>query len=90
MYVLHVLKSSLPMRGFTAHVLGYTTFSVLEGLDAAGSLRIADEGPVGVVLSIVEGDLFTDVAEAKEAAEFASSYKECKRCKSYDIIRYVG
>lgn len=89
MYVLHVLKSSLPMRGFTAHVLGYTTYFVLEGLDAAGSLRIADDGLVTVVLSIVEGDLFGDVADAKEASEFASSYKESKRCKGFDILRCV-
>jgi hypothetical protein len=90
MYVLHVLKTSLPMRGFTAHVLGYTTFWILEGLNAGENLRIIDDGLVSVILSIVEGDLFSDVAEAKEAAEFASSYKECKRCKSFDIIRMLG
>jgi U3 small nucleolar RNA-associated protein 20 len=90
MYVLHVLKSSLPMRGFTAHVLGYTTYFVLEALDAAGGLRIADDSLVMVILSIVEGDLFGDVAEAKEVGAFASSYKESKRCKSYDIIRILG
>ena len=89
MYVLHVLKSSLPMRGFTAHVLGYTTYFVLEGLDVADSLRIADDSLVTVILSIVEGDLFGEVAEAKEASEFASSYKESKRCKGYDILRLV-
>ena len=89
MYVLHVLKSSLPMRGFTAHVLGYTTYFVMEGLDVADSLRIADDSLVTVILSIVEGDLFGDVAEAKEASEFASSYKESKRCKGYDILRCV-
>ena len=31
-FVLEVLQSALPMRGYTAHVLGFTVHSVLDAV----------------------------------------------------------
>ena len=36
-FTIEVLRSALPDRGFTAHVLGYTLHSVLEGVAPAAA-----------------------------------------------------
>ena len=35
-------------------------------------------------------DLFGDVAEAKEAAEFAGAYKEAKKCRAYETYQLLA
>lgn len=90
-FVIQVLKTSLPLRGFTAHVLGYTFHDVLQAVAPA-----AKEAPgcldacIPMVIPIIEGDLFTDIADAKEVSEFSSSYKESKRCKAYESYRILA
>ncbi|KAI8107974.1 hypothetical protein M9434_006006 [Picochlorum sp. BPE23] len=90
-FVIQVLKTSLPLRGFTAHVLGYTFHDVLHAVAPA-----AQEAPgcldacVPAMVPIIEGDLFTDIADAKEASAFSSSYKESKRCKAYESYRILA
>lgn len=84
-FIVQVLKTSLPLRGFTAHVLGYTFHDVLKSVAPEAKQHIGClDSCIDQVVPIVEGDLFTDIAEAKEASEFASSYKESKRCKAND------
>ena len=90
-FVIQVLRSSLPSRGFTAHVLGYTFHQVLQSVAPA-----AKENPgcldccIDQALLIIEDDLFGEIAEAKEAAEFSSSYKESKRCKANDSFEILA
>eukprot|EP00890_Picochlorum_soloecismus_P003078 jgi/Picsp_1/3771/NSC_06606-R1_u3 snornp protein utp20 len=92
-FVIQVLRSSLPPRGFTAHVLGYTFHQVLQSVapaarDNPGCLDCC----IDQTLVIIEDDLFGETAEAKEASEFASSYKESKRCKangSFEILASI-
>lgn len=38
----------------------------------------------------MQADLFSDIAEAKEAKQFSSSYKEAKRCKAYDSFEILA
>lgn len=84
-FIIQVLKTSLPLRGFTAHVLGYTFHEILKSIAQEAKQNIGClDCCIGQIVPIIEGDLFTDIAEAKEAAEFASSYKESKRCKAND------
>ena len=90
-FVIQVLKSSLPSRGFTAHVLGYTFHQVLQSVAPA-----ARENPgcldccIDQALEIIENDLFGEIAEAKEASEFSSSYKESKRCKANESLEILA
>ncbi len=84
-FIIQVLKTSLPLRGFTAHVLGYTFHDVLKSVAPEAKQQIGClDCCINQIVPIIEGDLFSDIADAKEAAEFASSYKESKRCKAND------
>ena len=38
----------------------------------------------------LQADLFGDVAEAKEAAEFAGAYKEAKKCRAYETYQLLA
>jgi hypothetical protein len=40
--------------------------------------------------SRLQADLFGDVAEAKEAAEFAGAYKEAKKCRAYETYQLLA
>ena len=42
------------------------------------------------ILSSLQADLFGDVAEAKEAAEFAGAYKEAKKCRAYETYQLLA
>lgn len=90
-FALEVLRAALPDRGFTAHVMGYTTHAMLEGLVPAAR---NDPGPIDEclpqLLSILESDLFGDIADAKEVDAFASSYKEAKKCKAYETYQLLS
>lgn len=71
--VVDALVGACPPRGYTAHVLGFTLHAVLEGLLADGApgpngpAAYVDES-LGMLLPLVEADLFTDLAEEKEAS----------------------
>ena len=45
---------------------------------------------VEVLLLLMDGDLFGETAEAKEAANFAANYKEAKSCRAYDTYRLLA
>ena len=42
------------------------------------------------LLPLMEGDLFGETADAKEAANFAANYKEAKSCRAYDTYRLLA
>ncbi|KAK9818396.1 hypothetical protein WJX72_012002 [[Myrmecia] bisecta] len=88
-FALQVLSAALPARGYTAHVLGYTVHAVLDSL-AKGAEAGALDDCLQQVLPLMEADLFGDVADAKEAAEFAGAYKEAKKCRAYDTYQLLA
>lgn len=45
---------------------------------------------LGVLLVLLEGDLFGAVAEAKEVAAIAGSLKEAKKQRTYDSYRLLA
>eukprot|EP00887_Chlorella_sp_A99_P000887 scaffold5.g887.t1 len=83
------LQSACPQQGYTAHVLGYTLHAVLEGVAAVVAPGSLDDS-LALILPLMEADLFGYVAEAKEASEFASAYKEAKKCRAYDTYRILA
>ena len=86
-FFLQVLKTSLPSRGFMAHVLGYTFHDILKAVatEARATPGCLDSC-LHQIIPVIEGDLFGEIADAKEASEFSSSYKESKRCKANDTF----
>ncbi|PSC76593.1 small subunit processome component 20-like protein [Micractinium conductrix] len=82
-FVCEVLQSACPARGYTAHVLGYTVHAVVEAVVAVGEPGCLDDSLL-LILPLMEADLFGEVAEAKEASEFAAAYKEAKKCRGYE------
>lgn len=54
--------------------------------DVAGHL----DASVPLVLPLIEADLFGQIAEAKEAANFAAAYKEAKRCRAYEAYQLLA
>lgn len=82
-YFVEVLSATLPNRGFTAHVLGYTVHAVLEAVsEKAAQYPGSLDDAVDILIPIIENDMFGDVAEAKEVDAFSANYKETKRCKA--------
>jgi hypothetical protein len=51
-------------------------------------LLLAEER--GFLLPQLQADLFGDVADAKEASEFAAAYKEAKRCRAYETYQLLA
>eukprot|EP00803_Ostreobium_quekettii_P010225 evm.model.scf_622.2 EVM.evm.TU.scf_622.2 scf_622:22710-43215(-) len=86
--VLKVLVSALPDRGYTVHVLGHTLHAVLSAV--AGTAEPGDiDDAVNIILPVVDAELFGEVAEAKDAVQFSSSYKEAKTCQAYKVFELV-
>ncbi|KAL4434124.1 hypothetical protein ABPG75_000565 [Micractinium tetrahymenae] len=88
-FVCEVLQSACPAKGYTAHVLGYTVHAVVEAVVAVGEPGCLDDSLL-LILPLMEADLFGDVAEAKEAAEFASAYKEARKCRGYETYQLLA
>lgn len=57
-----VLRSVLPDRGYTAHVLGYTAAALLEAHVKAGVGRGELDACVEPLLPTLEGDVFGEVS----------------------------
>ena len=90
-FTIEVLRSALPDRGFTAHVLGYTVHAVMDGIaPMARHDPTAIDDCLLMVLPMIDNDLFGHVAEAKEVDAFASSYKEAKRCRANDTYQILA
>ncbi|KAL4860053.1 Small subunit processome component 20 [Chlorella vulgaris] len=88
-YVCEVLRSACPPKGYTAHVLGYTVHAVVEAVVQVGEPGCLDDSLL-MLLPLMEADLFGDVADAKEASEFAAAYKEAKRCRAYETYQLLA
>lgn len=164
-YIVNVLRATLPDRGFTAHVIGYTLHAVLEAVvghlirrrakggssgaavvtaaTAGGDVEMGDDGkdqgataegdtaggageeegeeewravtpgdagqtggqagssasnpePEGLLdeamalaLPLLEAEVFGEVAEAKEVAQFANNYKEAKKVSGWSHSHHV-
>jgi U3 small nucleolar RNA-associated protein 20 len=80
----------LPDRGYTAHVLGYTAAALLEAHVKAGVSPGQLDACVEPLLPTLEGDLFGEVAAAKDVAAFAGKYKEAKRCRAYEAYAHLA
>ena len=85
-----MLRSVLPDRGYTAHVLGYTAAALLEAHVQAGVSPGQLDACVEPLLPTLEGDLFGEVAAAKDVAAFAGKYKEAKRCRAYEAYAHLA
>ena len=90
-FIVEVVSSACPARGYTAHVLGYTVHATLQGVVKGphwtpGAL----DDCLDLILPLMEADLFGDIAEAKEVDAFAAHYKEAKRCKAYDTYQLLA
>ncbi|PRW58885.1 small subunit processome component 20-like protein [Chlorella sorokiniana] len=88
-FVCEVLQSACPPKGFTAHVLGYTVNAVIEAVAQVGQPGCLDDSLL-MILPLMEADLFGEVAEAKEAVEFAGAYKEAKKCRAYETYQLLA
>ena len=66
------------------------------GLRKHTSLTLQDLPPggfdeaLGVLLVLLEGDVFGEVAEAKEAAGYGAGVKEAKKQRGYDAYRLLA
>jgi len=121
-FLVEILVSACPAKGFTAHVLGYTLHATLAGLvknmtknrisnnsnggggddGAIGADDInmrtevvqwspgALDDSLGLLLPLMEADVFGDVADAKEVSAFAANYKETKKCKAYETYELLA
>ena len=82
-------RAACPPKGYTAHVLGYTVHAVV-----AAACSVAAPGDIDdsllQLLALMEADLFGDVADAKEASEFASAYKEARKCRGYETYQLLA
>ncbi|KAK9808411.1 hypothetical protein WJX73_001754 [Symbiochloris irregularis] len=90
-YVLDVLQSALPSRGYTAHVLGFTAHSVLAAMAKAHSDRegLLDECTPRV-LAILEEQVFGLVGEEKGVSAVVGALREGKRVRSYDTFQLLA
>jgi U3 small nucleolar RNA-associated protein 20 len=87
-FIVKVLRSILK-RGYELHVLGYTlNFILSKCLSSAVSGKI--DYCLGDLLSIIENDIFGDVAEQKEVEKIASKMKETKRKTSFESLKLVA
>jgi U3 small nucleolar RNA-associated protein 20 len=90
-FTLEVLRSALPDRGYTAHILGYTVHAVLEAVAFAAAQEPGSlDDCLPMILPVIEKDLFGHTAEAKEVDAFAASYKEAKRCRANDTYQLMA
>ncbi|KAL4521880.1 hypothetical protein Ndes2526B_g01987 [Nannochloris sp. 'desiccata'] len=90
-FTLEVLRSALPDRGYTAHILGYTVHAVLEAVASAAAQEPGSlDDCLPMILPVIEKDLFGHTAEAKEVDAFAASYKEAKRCRANDTYQLMA
>jgi hypothetical protein len=85
-----VLRACLPDKGFTAHVIGFTVAAVLAALNTRCEVHGHLDSSVPLILPLIENDLFGQVSEAKEATNFASAYKEAKRCRAYEAYQLLA
>lgn len=84
------MSTCIIVMDFTAHVIGFTTAAVLGALTQRCDVHGHLDSSVPLVLPLIEADLFGHVAEAKEAANFASNYKEAKRCRAYEAYQLLA
>ena len=90
-FFIEVLQASLPDRGFTAHVLGYTVHAVIEGVSEEAATKPGSlDDILDLVLPIIENEMFGVVSEAKEVDAFAANYKETKRCRAPDTFMLLA
>lgn len=61
-------------------MLGYSVNAVVAAVASLDAPGCVDDSLL-LLLPLMEADLFGDVAEAKEASEFAAAYKEAKKCR---------
>ena len=52
--------------------------------------RTSRRCPAPLFVPTTQADLFGDVAEAKEAAEFAGAYKEARKCRAYETYQLLA
>ena len=81
--------AACPPKGYTAHVLGYTVHAVVAAACSVAAPGDLDDSLLQL-LALMEADLFGDVADAKEAAEFASAYKEARKCRGYETYQLLA
>ncbi|XP_045811204.1 small subunit processome component 20 homolog isoform X1 [Trifolium pratense] len=87
-FIVKVLRSTLK-RGYELHVLGYTlNFILSKCLSSAVSGKI--DYCLGDLLSVIENDIFGDVAEQKEVEKIASKMKETKKKMSFESLKLVA
>jgi U3 small nucleolar RNA-associated protein 20 len=113
-FLVEILVSACPAKGFTAHVLGYTLHATLAGLVKNMTMNQisknsigGDDGintttevvqwspgalddSLGLLLPLMEADVFGDIADAKEVSAFAANYKETKKCKAYETYELLA
>lgn len=90
-FTLEVLRSALPDRGYTAHILGYTVHAVLQAVASAAAQEPGSlDDCLPMILPVIEKDLFGHIADAKEVEAFAASYKEAKRCRANDTYQLMA
>ncbi|XP_057982940.1 uncharacterized protein LOC131167895 isoform X2 [Malania oleifera] len=85
--VISTLRTTLK-RGYERHVLGYTLNFILSSHlnPISGNLDYC----LVDLLSIVENDIFGDVAEEKEVEKIASKMKETRKNKSFESLKLIA
>lgn len=83
---LRSLISTLPQKGYTAHVLDFTLFSVLEKITQGEVESSEMDEVVEIVLPVLTINLFGGPAEARAAQQFASKYREAKNSKAQNTF----
>lgn len=83
---LKSLISTLPQKGYTAHVLDFTLFSVLEKVTQGEVDSSEMDKVVEIVLPVLTISLFGEPAEARNAQQFASKYREAKSSKAQNTF----
>lgn len=86
--IVRVLRGSLK-RGYELHVLGYTLNFILSKFltdPAFGKIDYLLED----LISVVEKDIFGEVAEEKEVEKLASKMKETRKQKSFDTLKLIA
>lgn len=84
-----MLIASLPQRGYTAHVLGYTLDKILSAIDPTQHPGVFNE-VVLPVIGYIEEESFGSTGEAKDATEYGGGIREVKKRPAPVIFKQLA
>lgn len=87
-FIVRAVKGILK-RGFEVHVLGYTLhFLLSKGLPNSEGRKV--DYCLGELLSVIDNDIFGEVAEQKDVEKIASKMKETRKQMSFDTLNLIA